>query len=405
MPVFDYKFIDSGGKAASSRLESASEEQARATLRNQGRHVVQLRLVSGGAGSTSTVRRQAKGKVPVDEQATVFRQMAILIRAGISLTDALHGLQSQVKNRALQEALSGIHDDLVQGMSFSEAVSRHPAVFPRLASDMISIAEAGGTLYEALDRLAIHLESSADIARKIKSATMYPIAVIMISILTLIALVTFILPRFLQLFKQMNVELPMSTKMLMALSQSTRQYWFMWVGSAVLIVLAFKKFSASPSGRMWLDSTVLKLPVLGTLVTQIIVTRSMTALGTLLRSGVPMISALETAAAAANNEVVRLALRQAQSDVTAGTTITNSLKRSGVFPPLILQMVAAGEKSGELPEMLACACDHYEKDIDAKLRGLTSIIEPILIVGLGAFVGFIALSIIVPIYSLVGGVK
>lgn len=385
------------------RIEAPSEEQARAALRARGSHVVQLKLVSGGAGVLRSASASS-ARVPVDEQAVVFRQMAILIRAGVSLTEAISGLKAQIKHKALQDTLESVYQDVLGGASFSEAVSRHPAVFPKLASDMISVAEAGGTLHEALERLADHLESSADIQRKVKAASTYPMVVVVIALLTLVAMMTFILPRFLTLFKQMKVELPVTTKILMALSQSTLHYWYLWLLGIGGSFFTIRQTLRSPQGRSLSDRMVLKLPVLGDLVTKVIVTRTMTTLGALLSAGVPMMSALETAGAAANNEVVANAFKQAQSDVSSGASITNSLRRSQVFPALVIQMVAAGEKSGELPAMLGYACDYYARDIDAKLRSLTSIIEPILIVILGAFVGFIALSIIVPIYSLVGGV-
>ncbi|MCC6484874.1 MAG: type II secretion system F family protein [Armatimonadetes bacterium] len=403
MPLYAYKLLDATGTMKADRIEAASEEQARASLRSRGSQVVQLKLVSGGA-TPSKERPVGSAGVPIEQQAVVFRQMAILIRAGVSLTEAISGLTAQVKHKALQDTLDVIYQDLLGGATFSEAVNRHPAVFPKLASDMIAVAEAGGTLHEALERLAEHLESSADIQRKVKAASTYPMVVVVIALLTLVAMMTFILPRFLILFKEMKVELPLTTRMLMAMSQSTLHYWYFWLLGIASCVISVRRALRSPQGRSLSDRLVLKLPILGDLVAKIIITRTMTTLGTLLTAGVPMMSALETAAAAANNEVVANALKQAQADVSSGASITNSLRRSQVFPALVLQMVAAGEKSGELPAMLGYACEYYSKDIDAKLRSLTSIIEPILIVVLGAFVGFIALSIIVPIYSLVGGV-
>lgn len=405
MPVFACKTITRAGKMVSTRMEAASEEAARSSVAARGEQVVHLKLVSGGATPAATRRSSGGKRVPVDQQAVVFRQLAILLKAGIPLTEALTGVKNQVRHPTLRDALSAVAEDVTKGESLSAAFVKHSRVFPKLASDMINVAESGGTLHDALDRLAGHLESSADIVRKIKSATTYPVIVILISLITLVAMVTFILPRFMSLFKQMGVDLPVTTRILIGLGESMRNEWYLWVGGAAGLYFGTRWALSTPGGMLFRDRVLLKLPIFGDLITKIVVTRAMTSLGTLLQSGVPMLSALDTAAAAANNQVITAAFRQAQSDVTEGASMTLSLSRSRVFPALIIQMVSAGEKSGDLSVMLGYACEHYEKEIDSKLRSLTSIIEPILIVFLGAFVGFIALSIIVPIYSLVGGVK
>lgn len=404
MPLYAYKSIKPDGKAVRAEVEAATEEQARALLRNRGIPVVKLQLVAGGPGSSAAKKRKRR-KVNVDQQAVVFQELAVLIRAGIPVTEALDGLKHHVRSPVLTEALTQVQDDLIKGESFSSAIQQHPDVFPQLAADMISVAEAGGTLSESLERLAGQLESSADIARKVKAAMSYPMVVVAISILTLVALITFILPRFLTLFEQMNVELPLSTRMLMAVSSSSKSYWYAWLAGALAAYSGGRKAAASPRGKDILDRFFLRAPVIGDLYTKIVTARALTTLATLLKAGVPMMVALETAGSSANNEVVKSALRETKADLAAGIAFSASIKRTGVFPPLVLQVASAGEKTGDLAEMLFFACEYYTKEVDAKLKSLTSIIEPILIVGLGAFVGFIALSIILPIYSIVGGVK
>lgn len=406
MPVFAYKTLDASGRNQSDQIEAGTEEQARALLRSRGVPVVKLKLVSSGATEQGPARAtRGRGRVTVDDLAVVFRQLAVMIRAGIPVSDALDGLAEQAKVPALRHALATVRQDVLGGASITDAFRAHPAVFPSLAADMIAVAEAGGTLSEALERLASHVEGTADIQRKVKAAMTYPMVVVAIAILTLISLLTFILPRFLTLFEQMNVELPLTTKLLMALSDSTRHQWYLWIGAIAAGVHGTKRFMRSSTGRARVDRALLTAPVIGDLYSKIVTTRVLTTLGTLLNAGVPAISALETAATAANNAVVEAALRETQTDIASGATLSGSLKKGNVFPALVIQVVAAGEKTGELPEMLAFACDYYAKEVEAKLKSLTSIIEPVLIVGLGALVGFIAVSIILPIYSIVGGVK
>jgi type IV pilus assembly protein PilC len=270
---------------------------------------------------------------------------------------------------------------------------------------MIKIAEAGGNLADTIGRLSEHMESSAEIVRKVKSALAYPIVVMCISLITVITMVTFILPRFMTLFDQMGAKLPWTTKALMSFSHALTHQWYLFVAGTGAAYYLIKRFAASPGGKRKLDAIALKLPIVGDIVTKIVLSRVIASMATLLGSGVPMVKTLETSASAANNEVVREALMKARQDVAEGSATSQSLRATGIFPPLVLQMVASGEKTGELPQMLDYVCTLYGRETDAKVRSLTSIIEPVMIVVLGIIVGFIAMSVILPIYSLVGGVK
>lgn len=403
MPEFAYKAVTTSGSVSENRIEASSETEARTQLRNRGVHVVQLRELSAQQAARA---RKTSGKRPSsDEVASTIRQMSILVRAGVPLVEGLVGLADQVRSPMLKVCLEGVASDVSHGAALSDSFAKYPSVFPKLAVEMAGIAEAGGNLAESMGRLADHLENSAEIARKVKSALAYPIVVLAISVITVIVMVTFILPRFMQLFDHMGAKLPWTTKVLMTISHTLTSRWYLFVVLTAAGVYGFKRYAASPSGKRTLDALVLKLPLVGEIVKKIIMSRAIASMSTLLSSGVPMVQTLETSAAAANNEVVKAALLKASREVSEGNATSNALSGTGVFPPLVLQMVASGEKTGDLPAMLDYVCGMYERETDAKVKSLTSVIEPVMIVVLGLIVGFIAMSVIVPIYSLVGGVK
>ncbi|MEN6581745.1 MAG: type II secretion system F family protein [Armatimonadota bacterium] len=386
-----------------SKIEALSEAHARKAIKAKGEQVLQIKEANSTQAADDNTRPTKK--VPIDEVAGAIRQISILVRAGVPLVEGLNGLAEQAKSPALRACVEQVTLNVSQGMSLSDAFSQHPNVFPTLAVEMAKVAEAGGNLSEAMERLADHMESGAEISRKVKSALAYPIVVLVISIVTVILMVTFILPRFTKLFAQMNATLPWTTKMLMSVSHTCTTYWYLVIAVAAGIVYAFKRYAHSPSGKRTLDTLILKMPLIGDIVTKIVLNRVLASMSTLLASGVPMVKTLETSAAAANNEIVKEALLRSGRDVAEGTATSQALRATNTFPPLVLQMVASGEKTGELPAMLQYICTMYSRETDAKVKSLTSIIEPIMIVVLGVIVGFIAISVIVPIYSLVGGVK
>jgi type IV pilus assembly protein PilC len=403
MPIYTYKALTPSGATKDNRIDAPSEAQARGTLRMRGEHVVHLRELPSGQAAKHA---GAGGKKPSgDEVAGTIRQLSILIRAGVPLVESLSGLAEQARSPVLGRALQQITQEVSQGTALSEAFEKHPGIFPRLAVEMAGMAEAGGNLAESLGKLADHMETGAEITRKVKGALAYPIVVMCISFVTVLVMVTFILPRFTKLFKQMGAKVPWTTQMLIAMSNVVTTYWYLFIGGGVALFYLVRKFLGTPTGKRRFDALTLKLPLVGDVVNKIVLSRVLACMSTLLGSGVPMIKTLETAGAAANNEIVKDALLKASRDVAEGSATSQSLKAAEIFPPLVLQMVASGEKTGELPAMLEYVCTLYDRETEAKVKSLTSIIEPIMIVVLGVIVGFIAMSVIVPIYSLVGGVK
>ncbi len=403
MPAYAYRTINREGKPTDGIIEAESEAEARSMLRARAGVIMQLKEVDR---SQSGPRKSRRGKKPSpDEVGSTVHQISILIRAGVPLVEGIRSLGEQARSEVLQAALTQMADEVSQGAPLSEAFLRQSHVFPLLAVDMAKIAEAGGDLAESMHRLADYLDKSAEIKRKVKAALAYPMVVICISAVTVIVLVTFILPRFMKLFKSMGAEIPVTTRILLGISHVATQWWYLFVLLGVVSVVLFRKYARSEKGRGRLDAIALKMPVIGGVVSKIVMSRVLASMSTLLSSGVPMVQTLEISATAADNAVVRDALLGAKRLVAEGAATSESLKATNIFPPLVLQMVASGEKTGELPMMLDHVCTLYDRETDAKVKSLTSIIEPILIVLLGLIVGFVAISVILPIYSLVGSVK
>ena len=279
-----------------STIEAPSEAQAKARLSARGERVTRISETTAEAVAST---RAPSGKRPSpDEVSTTMRQLSILVRAGVPLVEGLQGLVDQARSPMLKECLQRVTRDVSQGSALSESFAQHPQVFPTLAVEMARVAEAGGNLSEAMSKLADHMEVGAEITRKVKSALAYPIVVMIISLVTVLVMVTFILPRFMQLFAQMDAELPWTTKMLMDFSHMLTGYWYLFLGGTVAGFFAFKNYARTHAGKRRIDGFVLKLPVVGDIVSKIVLSRALTTMSTLLASGVPMVKALETSAAA-----------------------------------------------------------------------------------------------------------
>lgn len=396
--------MGAGGQVQTGELEVDGESAAIDRVQEMGLQLISLTSAHSKARHKSgSARKAGKTRVKLEELAMFSRQLAIMIQSGVPIIEALESLELQVKSASFQTVVNDLRQQVLQGHSLSQSLARHTGVFSQLYVDMVKTAEAGGELSQVMDQLAQYLESNLEIIRKVKSAMMYPIIVVVASLITVVSLVTFVLPRFMTLFKQMGAELPPTTKALLAISRFTLNYWYALVIGVAIAFFALRVVANSKGGRRWFDWLKLHAPPAGDLVRKIVLSRSLLALGTLLNGGVPLMVALETAAEASGNQIIGSVYRFTRSSVESGSSIADAFKSSSEFPPLLIQMTSVGERTGQLPDLLLRVSEFYYKEADARIKGLTSIIEPVLIVILGALVGFIAISIIAPIYSLVGG--
>jgi type IV pilus assembly protein PilC len=331
-----------------------------------------------------------------------------MIDAGVSLVRCLSVLQEQATNPKLRAILADIQAEVEAGQTLSRAMAKHPGTFKPLFIGLIHAGEVGGVLEESLQRLSGFLEKDVELRRKVKSALTYPTIVIFVAISIVVGLVTYILPKFIALFAELGLkedQFPAMTLMLMNFSNFLTSYWYIAIAILVILYLAFRMFTRTRFGKRVWDMFKLKMPVFGKLNHKIALARFSRTLGTLLVSGVPILQALETVAGTVDNDIISDAVLDARARIREGDRIGDPLQKSKMFPPMVVQMVSIGEESGSLDQMLGKIADFYEQEVDSALQSLTAAIEPIMIVFLGGAVGFIVISMFLPLVSLIQGLS
>jgi len=403
MPTYQYQAMDSSGRPVSGKLEADTIESVRTKLSDLRYFVTGIKEVKSLAGPESWLSRFQRVKL---RDLVVFsRQFATMIDAGLSVVKCLDILQQQAKDQKLREVIASTKHDVASGASLTEAIGKHPRVFSNLYVNMIRSAEAGGILDTVLDRLAGFLEKEQEIKGKVKSAMMYPSVVFVFAILMLNALIFFVLPKFRDIFQTMELKLPWVTKTMLDGSAFCIKYWYIPLATVIGAIVAYKIYAKTESGHYNIDAVKLRIPIVGDLTLKMSVSRFARTFGTLISSGVPVLRAMEIVVETAGNRVIGETIKRARSSVKEGEKISGPLFASKLFPTMVTQMIAVGEETGRLDQMLSKVADFYDQEVDATLKGLTSLIEPLMIVGLGLIVGFIAVSVISPIYQLVGSIQ
>lgn len=395
MPTYKYMALDMAGKNRSGRLEADNETAALSRLQGMGVHITQVSEVKD-----EKKRASRYGKVKLQALVIFSRQFATMIDAGVRVVKCLDILENQTKDPCLKPCLNQVKRDVTSGLSLTEAMAKHPKVFSKLYVSMIRAAEAGGILDHVLDRLAFFLEKEQELRSKIKAAMMYPVVILIFSTVITAGLMIFVLPKFLDIFTQLGAPLPATTKALFAISHFMTVNW--WLGPALIFgLISFVKWYGNrPSGRMAIDGLKLRIPVVGEMIQKMSVSRFSRTFATLVAAGVPMLRSLEIVGETSGNAVIARAIDTARTNVREGKKISEPLKASGLFPELVTQMIDVGEETGRLSEMLTKVADFYDSEVENAVKGLTSLIEPLMIVFMGVMVGFIAISVISPIFSL-----
>ena len=395
--------MDPSGRVTVGRLEADSLELVRGRLGELRYHIISLRQAGAAKSDLSGVLGRFQ-RVKLRDLVVFSRQFATMIDAGLSVVKCLDILQQQCRNPRLAEVVGAVKHDVAGGASLTDALAKHTRVFSPLYVNMVRSAETGGMLDQVLDRLASFLEKEQEVRGKIKSAMTYPVVVFSFSILMLMGLVFVVLPKFKVIFESMQLKLPMATRLLLGVSDVGRHYWFFVLAALLGLLIAFKLYARTPGGALAVDWIKLRLPVFGDLIMKGCISRFARTFGTLITSGVPVLRALEIVAETAGNRVLSDTINRARASIKEGEKISTPLFSSRVFPVMVIQMIAVGEETGRLDQMLLKVSDFYDKEVDATLKALTSLIEPVMIVGLGVIVGLIAVSVISPIYELVGSI-
>lgn len=399
---FSYHALDGTGRTVSGRLEATGKETAANLLRSRGLTPLDVSVVSKTGLNTEISVPWLEKNVKSDVLAVFAKQMSGLLSAGLPLLRALTVLQEQAENKKLQAALGQVKSGIEQGQTLSAAMGRHPKVFPPLMVNLVRVGEMGGFLSETMTSAAETYKNEAELKNKIRSATTYPVIVLVIALLGALGMVMFIVPIFAKMFDGMGSELPAPTRILVTLSEN-----MVWI-FPLLLVLTIGGFfwwqtqKYHDSVRRVVDPIRLKMPVFGPLATKVAVARFSRGLAMMLKAGVPLVQALEIVGEASNNHRIEEAVRAVQDSVKQGKSFSKPLEESGVFPPIVVQMVAVGEESGSLPDMLESIAEFYDDEVKTATDQLTSSIEPILIVGIGVLIGGMVVSLSLPIFSIYG---
>jgi type IV pilus assembly protein PilC len=400
--TFKYSVRDKTGKVVNGRLEGENRDAVATKLRQMGYIILEL-----DEDRLAQLNKIQFGTSVKTKDITIFaRQFATMINAGLSLTKCLSILGSQSDSKELREIITQLARDVEAGQSLSEAMVKHPKVFPPIFINMVRAGETGGVLDEVLLRVADHFEQEAQLRGRVKSAMTYPVSMGVLVLLVLIAMMVFVVPTFQKMFADMGGTLPLPTQILVAISEGARS----WPGLVLVVVVAviavaFRWWINTESGRFIWDGTKLRMPIVGPLVRKTALARFTRTFGTLVSAGVPILSALDIVADTAGNEVVARAVKKVRAAIKEGETIAKPLGESPVFPSMVVQMIAVGEETGALDAMLNKIADFYEEEVSAAVDALTSIIEPIMMATLGIVVGGIIIALYMPMFQVITLVK
>ena len=418
MPVFEYRGLNSAGKQIKGLLEADSPKTLRSKLRADG--IFLTDVLAQAEGSRAAVakgtnaaqvardidlRKLGQGRVNTDDVAIFTRQLSTLLGAGVTLVESLSALVDQVEKERFKRALSDIKQRVNEGSSLADAMGAHPKIFPSIYVNMVRAGEASGALDAVLTRLADFTENQARLQQKILSTMLYPAIMMVVGGGILVALMVFVVPKVTKIFETMKATLPLSTRFLIASSNFFQNWWFILLPAMVLGAVLFMRWTKSPSGKPKWDRFMLKAPLVGNMVRLLSISRFARTLSTLLKSGVPLLAAMDIVKAIMTNTVLAEVVEKARDSIREGESIANPLKRSGEFPPLVYHMVAIGERSGQLEEMLTSVADNYETQVNVRISALTSLLEPLLIVVMGAVIAFVALSILMPILQVNSAIR
>jgi len=402
MPSFQYTARNAQGRTITGIAEAVSQAVAARMLREQGLIPVSIELGAGGghAARAKPKHRGKRGRIKLEDLVVFSRMLAVMIRAGLPLVEVIDILREQADRVRLKDCLAQVERNIEEGSSFTEALQKHPGIFNGFFISMVKAGEASGMLDTILDLVATYLEKIASINRKIRAAVMYPAVVGTLAISITFFLVWKVVPKFEEIFADLGGDLPLMTKITVAASHAIQNHWPIIFLVLAAIIIGLWQFRKTYNGRRMYDRIKLKMPVFGPLFMKVAVSRFSRTLSVLIRAGVNILSALEIVAATAGNSLIEDAVLKTKASIQNGETLAKPLADSGMFPPMVTRMVDVGERTGALENMLSKIADFYEDQVDATVGMLMSLIEPLLIVFLGVMVGFIVISMFMPLFKM-----
>ena len=395
MPIFTYTARTAQGEIRSATLEAASRDEVMAQLRRQKLTVIKVEEPS---------KAKLSGSIPMRDIVIFTRQFSTMINSGLPLVQSLDILSKQSENPTLQAVTRQVVFDVESGHTVADALAKHPNAFTELYVNMVAAGEAGGILDTILMRLATFMEKNDALVRKVKGAMLYPGVIMSVAGGAIAVLLIVVIPTFQNMFGSVGLALPLPTRIVIALSVFLKGYWWALIVAGFVGFQAFRRYYATSQGQLVIDGLLLRAPILGDVLRKSAVSRFTRTLGTLLSSGVSILDGLEITAKTAGNRVVSDAILASRSSIAGGDTISAPLQKSKVFPPMVISMIAVGEQTGGLDEMLAKIADFYDEEVDAAVSGLLSLLEPVMIVFLGVVVGGMVVAMYLPIFDMINTV-
>ncbi len=397
MATFTYTARSFAGEMRTATLEAQSRDDVVAQLRKQRLNVVKI--------DEATPKKPRRGHIKMRDIVILTRQFSTMINAGLPLVQAMTILAEQTDNKVLSEIMRKVVFDVESGNTVADALGKHPQAFSNLYVNMVAAGEAGGILDTILMRLATFMEKNDALIRKVKGAMIYPGVIMTVAAIAVTMLLIFVIPVFESLFASAGLALPLPTRVVMGASRFLKGYWYVVLAGLGTAVFLYRRYAATSKGRLNLDRMLLRVPVLGDVLRKSAVSRFTRTLGTLVSSGVSILDGLEITAKTAGNRVVQDAIMESRASVAGGDTIAAPLKKSGVFPPMVISMISVGEQTGGLDEMLSKIADFYDEEVDAAVGNLLSLLEPVMIVFLGGVVGGMVVAMYLPIFDMINAVQ
>ncbi len=401
LPVWSWSANTRAGEERSGEMEAGDEQAVRQRLSQMGLEVTKVRRKA----RQFNLALPGVGGVETKDILIFTRQFSVMIDAGLPLVQALEIIGTQADNPAFRRVLMAIKSKVESGSTFADALADHPKVFDELFVQLVRAGEIGGILDTILQRLGAYIEKNEKLARRVKGAMVYPSVVLSIAVGVTVVLLAFVTPTFEKMFKDFGGTMPAPTQFMIDLSHGLTKNWYLFAGIPTAFWIAFKFWKGTPRGRKIWDATVLKMPLFGSLVRKVAVARFTRTLGTMLSSGVPILDGLEIVAKSAGNRTIEAGVMYVRTKISEGKNIAGPLAETGVFPPMVVQMIGVGEATGAMDTMLNKIADFYDDEVDVAVGALTSMIEPIMMVFLGSMVGGFMVAMYLPIFSIAGNIK
>jgi type IV pilus assembly protein PilC len=405
MPKFNWEARSKAGNVQKGVMEAANVIQVEAQLKKYGFTGITVKEQGKGLGKELKLPGFSGGKKIETKDLVVFtRQFATMIDSGLPLVQCLDILSSQQENKTFKDILVKVKENVESGSTFADALAKHPKAFDQLYVNLVAAGEVGGILDTILNRLAAYIEKAMKLKKQVKGAMVYPITIMSIAVVVVGVILVFVIPTFAKMFAEFGGELPMPTRMVIALSNFLTKYILVIIGAMVGIKMAFSRYYATPRGKKLIDRFALSAPVAGPLIRKVAVAKFTRTLGTMISSGVPIMDGLEIVAKTAGNKIVEESIYKVRQSISEGKSIAEPLAESGVFPPMVVQMISVGEATGAMDAMLTKIADFYDDEVDDAVGAMTAMMEPLLMVFLGTTVGGLVIAMYLPIFKLAGAV-